>query len=284
MKKNLTILGSKKSSDEVVELLQMFGGKLVETNEGEDGGQVFHLDADGHIVRGYPSGDYVSYTLGNFKEKYPYKVGDKVIHQNCMRFVRGLEWNGTEVRYRISYGDNYLLSEVKVEHLKPYKEKKEDKKVTCKLDWPPTPKGFKLVPQVGYEIKQDGDEFYLVKKESKYPDTYEECCKVMGIEYPYIDTSKGTPFSATCYRADLVANLIKLLICRDAYWKIAGDWKPENRICGLTINYMIITSYDEVFETHGCSTNAILSFPTEELRGLFYKNFKDLIISVKELL
>jgi hypothetical protein len=40
-----------------------------------------------------------------------------------------------------------------------------------------------------------------------------------------------------------------------------------------------------VYKSHGiCTDNFILSFPTEEMRDVFYENFRDLIESCKELL
>jgi hypothetical protein len=39
----------------------------------------------------------------------------------------------------------------------------------------------------------------------------------------------------SCYNGDIIESFVKLLICRDAYWKIAGEqmglgkpWEPEN--------------------------------------------------------
>jgi hypothetical protein len=83
-------------------------------------------------------------------------------------------------------------------------------------------------------------------------------------------------------------SFVKLLICRDAYWKIAGEemgldkpWEPaiQDTIWGIT------RSKDEVekYSCHYGKTN-LLEFPTEEMRDTFYKNFKDLIEQCKELL
>ena len=80
--------------------------------------------------------------------------------------------------------------------------------------------------------------------------------------------------------------LQRLLIYRDAYWKLYGEemglgkpWKPDgNPVYALTRN----DGYIVDIETGG--NDEVLEFPTEEMRDAFYENFKELIESVKELL
>ena len=118
------------------------------------------------------------------------------------------------------------------------------------------------------------------KKE--YSKTYEECCEVLGKTKAYQSVSG--------YKTELLEDFQKLLICRDAYWKIAGeemglgkswepDWKnPSER------KYCIVNTEGNITKWVQKTTNKILAFPTEEMRAAFYENFKDLIESVKELL
>jgi hypothetical protein len=88
----------------------------------------------------------------------------------------------------------------------------------------------------------------------------------------------------------LIEKLQELLICRDAYWKIAGDecqlgepWIPD-----WTDNYQkkwIINFYQgEINLTSGTNVNFVLAFPEKEMRDAFYENFKELIEQCKELL
>ena len=123
-----------------------------------------------------------------------------------------------------------------------------------------------------YEIKEINGKYYAVKKKSKYPKTYEECCDIMN-EY-------STQPSITGYKCELLHNFRKLLICCDAYWKIAGDWKPDfTKEC-----YYIYNEFGNIQKFEGFGDNAILVFPTAEMRDAFYENFKDLIEQCKELL
>lgn len=117
---------------------------------------------------------------------------------------------------------------------------------------------------------------------SQYPKTYEECCETLNVintEIPYIILSQlGRPING----------LAKLIVMREAYWKIAGEelnlgkpWKQDyDDSCFIIANN---GGYIHTYEYHG-TNNFTLAFPTEEMRNTFYDNFKDLIEQCKELL
>ena len=118
-------------------------------------------------------------------------------------------------------------------------------------------------------------------QQSKYPKTYEECCEIL---------EDVADCSLSCFACGLLNNLQKLLLCRDAYWKIAGEemglsepWEPDWK--SLDPQYIILYQYGGIdkAETHG-EGNYILTFPTEEMRDIFYENFKEEIEKCKELL
>lgn len=127
----------------------------------------------------------------------------------------------------------------------------------------------------------------LEKKQKEYPKTYEECC--VALEYiPHTDDIIG-------YKWDILQSLQKLLICRDAYWKMAGEemglgkpWEPdyieESYEQGSPIKYVIYYTGTHIAKERKCTPSYILSFPTEEMRDAFYENFKELINECKELL
>lgn len=109
----------------------------------------------------------------------------------------------------------------------------------------------------------------------QYPKTYEECCEVLKTPIDnFISRSAG-------YKAGLLSTFQRLLICRDAYWKIAGDWEP---CFGEAFIYAIGTCYGTVEKRMVTGGSGILLFPTEEMRDAFYENFKDIIKQCKELL
>ena len=126
-----------------------------------------------------------------------------------------------------------------------------------------------------------------VNKKPKYPDNYEECVRIAKNIHGY-----DIHIDAPAYRG-LMESFIKLLICRDAYWKIAGEqmgldkpWEPKfGKYIHYSINFYL---YQDSFvlhkEEYSSSDNRILVFPFEEMRDAFYENFKDLIEQCKELL
>ena len=134
-----------------------------------------------------------------------------------------------------------------------------------------------------YEIEVRDGKTYAVKKKPIYPKDYEECCKMLNT-YCTMPSRPG-------YKNDLIAKFQELLICRDAYWKIAGEemgldkpWKPE--YISLEDNtYFTIQTFNGGIDKSAIShRNTILAFPTIEMRDAFYENFKELIEQCKELL
>ena len=129
-------------------------------------------------------------------------------------------------------------------------------------------------------VEKDG-KVHLAKKPFKYPKTYVVCAKLLGC------------FGATFidgYQGELLDKFQELLICRDAYWKIAGEqmglgepWKPDWSN-GDETKFCIYTSQNLISLDIFGVDNKILAFPTEEMRDAFYENFKELIKQCKVLL
>lgn len=157
----------------------------------------------------------------------------------------------------------------------------------------------------GYIFKDENDnvinttKIILEKKKKEYPKTYEECCEILdvcsGETLQYGDLSISTDYEFNLY--EFLENFRKLLICRDAYWKIAGEemglgnpWKPdwenseEKRYSIVNIEGDINLPETALTEWILKVTNKILVFPIIEMRDAFYDNFKKEIEICKELL
>lgn len=129
----------------------------------------------------------------------------------------------------------------------------------------------------------------LEKKKRIYPRSLAECLRVLG----YTENALlGNQKNLYSYNVNLLIDFQKLLICRDAYWKIAGEemglekpWEPDFTNFNEE-RFGIYAQGDKiVLEAYGGGdVNVILTFPTEEIRDAFYENFKVLIESCKELL
>ena len=145
---------------------------------------------------------------------------------------------------------------------------------------------YRLHINYQYEIEVNEGEYYVVRRKPQYPKSYEECCAVLRYDPYRIDDMGETVIG---YKRELIRVLQMLLICRDAYWKLAGEemglgksWNPisEKGYC----TYAIIHHTSHIRKSRPCADSALLEFPTEEMRDAFYENFKDLIEQCKELL
>ena len=150
------------------------------------------------------------------------------------------------------------------------------------------PEGYIFKDENGNVI--NATKIVLEKKKKEYPKTYEECAEVLdvcsGETLQYGDLTLSNDYEFNLYT--LLENFRKLLICRDAYWKIAGEemglgkpWEPDWNIRGY---YAIARSYGNVVKTSNYNCDLTFVFPTAEMRDAFYENFKELIESCKELL
>ena len=130
----------------------------------------------------------------------------------------------------------------------------------------------------------------IEKKKKEYPKTYEECCKILDFcgEYFFTTYEDGIHFPGEDNNIYQILKstsiLTKLLICRNAYWKIAGEemglgksWEPDYNdfnktssmycLCGK-FGLSVINPFQFVF-------------PSKEMRDEFAENFKKDIDSCK---
>lgn len=146
------------------------------------------------------------------------------------------------------------------------------------------PKGYQFKDENGNVI--NATKIVLEKKKKEYPKTYGECCKVLGLsEFEYNHTCTNV-----WYRHKLMATLDNLMLCRNAYWKIAGEemglgkpWEPDWTDLNQ-LKYCIWVDFGEFTTPINVRGQHMLAFPTAKMRDAFYENFKELINECKELL
>ena len=92
------------------------------------------------------------------------------------------------------------------------------------------PEGYQFKDENGNVINATKIVLEKKKKEVTYPKTYEECAEIIA----ELTGSDCNPKGCMGYMSVQLTALQKLLICRDAYWKIAGEemglngpWKPD---------------------------------------------------------
>ena len=321
----LAIKGHATRGKEVIEILEMLGGKNLNNLDGASnmyyliglivpkilGASKLELDKSHE--------QFTYFTLEEFEKKFPYKIGDKVCYQPnlqidtiCISEIISMKWADNSVIYFTSNGHSLYACD-----LQPYKEeiieegtnkavfegnaqscdimndiiKEEAMEEKGTLEQIDLTRELRIADEVevilgDYEFVLKDGKTYFVKKKPQYPKTYEECLKILGYNIAHI-----IPMNHG-HNGLLMMKLQRLLIFRDAYWKIAGEqmgldkpWEPdwgENeggyRYCIRNQSNKIVLSNEWLGE------NYILAFPTAEMRDKFYENFKDLIEYCKELL
>lgn len=245
---------------------------------------------------------------------YPYNIGDRVIlkGKNRCATITDLKYDSFgNLSYYIKIDNDKDISiDCPTELLLPYDNKKtETHRGYSTTDVETTNESKKMarftfddndfankveLDLSNCELIQEDGKWFVVKKKNEYPKTYEECCKVLGIPIHGGIALVGNWCMEDGYivqHLETLRALSKLLICRDAYWKIAGEemglgksWKPD-WTDQESPKYCITSIKDQVEASKRYYImNTILAFPTEEMRGTFYENFKELIENCKELL
>lgn len=131
MGKKLAIKGHSTRGKEIIELLAMLGGhnSLSETGLRLSGTEyccVYYIGTAGSIIYSHHSivnDDFIVFTLEEFLEKYPFKVGDKVkdLKTDKIAEVYKMHWseNNSRVYYDIKYPNN-LGCQRRLMDLQPY--------------------------------------------------------------------------------------------------------------------------------------------------------------------
>ena len=296
----IAIQGDPAKGVSVIDALVALGGENEKDVIASTKHACYFIDHDGKIrsrlLENIPEG-FKLYTLDQWEKQIAgkIKVGDvfysKYLKENVL--VKGICNGGFYLVESNKDGRSWKVGsdDLEVVKDKPAVDAKEVQKVLEEINdmeknelllgMVKTAKGQELIPHKDYEIKQDGDKFYLVKKKKEYPKTYEECKYILGIT---------TPMAKPDYNGDLIVALQKLLICRDAYWKLYGEemglgkpWEPDWK--DDTIHKFIIhTIKDKIHCGVSLVKNHLLAFPTEEMRDAFKENFDPDIEICKELL
>ena len=153
----------------------------------------------------------------------------------------------------------------------------------------PCPEGYIFKDENGNVI--NATKIVLEKKKKEYPKTFVKCRAIVGLDLnwdnPFRINRDTHPYIK--HLDYLMEGLFKLLICRDAYWKIAGEemglgkpWEPD--WTSTKYKYCITTRKNKVEPLFEMNVGFIFAFPTEEMRDAFYENFKEEIEMCKEFL
>ena len=309
---NLAIKGHTKRGKEVIEILEMLGYINQYNYSADTDSLCFYGNENPNIIcydwvnSCYEDEDVIVFTLEEFLEKFPYKVGDKIISLKGVGIITEMKWLDVdnEVRYRLSI-KNDIDRWFYAKDLQLYKEQEnmeKDKTIPSYMDYnikteetmeektdkalAPDLKGEDYYGRrFGYKIPNGyefdaiiNNEIILKPKQLQYPKTYEECSELLGCD----DKIK----------LYIIGEFTRLINARNAYWKIAGEqmglgkpWKPDYNNPNKEIMHFLYCTGVTVEKGQAIfPTNKILVFPIEEMRDTFYENFKNLIEQCKNLL
>ena len=228
---------------------------------------------------------YQTYTLEVFEKEFPYKVGDEVrLGVPDEVRITNMYWDSCsdQVIYEaLSVNGGREYDCLNASQLSPCKEQTSpDKAKAPSLEGQDYSEGrcsYKIPEGFEFE-KVENDEIILKPKKKALPKTYEECCEVIGISRHDVEIDLPQPYQQNMF------NLFKLLIFRDAYWKLADEWEPVHQSDKDNTFYTIHRFNNEIIKNKTSHRHSLLEFPNEEMRDTFYENFKDLINECKELL
>lgn len=293
----LAIKFEKERKNDIIKLLKYFGGKD-NLFVGFPGDTYCYIDLDGNInvmhswnsrimhfdrfdysefikkIQFIP-GDKVTVNLPGFEEHSEKEVGELIWNSKSKAITYSMRCDGEG---REIYSPDVLdpvVKEVTVNNIEDFLTDKKISSINFQ-DQEHYSDEVELCLGDQHEIKEKNGKWFVVKKKSELPKTYKECCKILGIT----DAVNG----CSGYIWQLLNDFQELLICRDAYWEFAGDWKPEYKTLINNEYFTIHTFNGEIVKSKTSHRHSILAFPTEEMRDKFYENFKDLIEKCKELL
>ena len=283
--KNIGIFGHPKRGNEVISFLEMIGGKQrTIPYDGRCSDKIYYVGYDGYINTFCPKSTgriyYLTYRIETLDALYPYKLKDYVLLNNGIYgYISKIYWNKEyeEFMYDIkSLEFNRTYEGIRI------KDIRENLKITHKkmvLDEKQYGEKFELI--LGdYEIVEEDGKTYAVLKD-KYPKTYNEACKYLGLDSRNLTYSNIEVLHAGRPYYEQLLAFERLMVCKDAFWKAYNNWIPD--WTSKDKKYAISLDKDNNFIfTEIENRPRVFSFPTKENAQKFYDRFiEDLEICKK---
>ena len=282
----IAIKGHESRGKEVIQILESLGGKNKWFHEGINEECFYELHEDCIWCANTRSEYFKYYTLEEFEEEFPFKIGDKVMDcsDNEIGIITNLINIDDELYYNVDFvnsGQAFMLPK----QLKPFKEMKEERNITLTLD------KAKEWYKKGGELKEVALQAYSEKELTKVelPKTWEEFCE----KYP---VKKGECWLSGCdairietfsekrtYKnwipsqksAEAHLALIQLEQLRDCYNDNSDAWEWS---------YSIIKRNGIPELVRGCDHDTFLRFNNGAIAMQFLNCFRDLIEKAGDLI
>lgn len=286
----IAIKGHPNRGKEVIKILESLGGKNDIPLRGDSIKSYYYIDHNDNNRIYCHSITYVNkyckkYTLEEFKEEFPFKIGDKVKHISSICIIRKYCYMNNKPCYEVESIELGIVATIPVKLLEPYKEMKEERNITLSLE------KAKEYYEKGGELKELALQAFNEEElnEIKLPKNWKEFCKNYSIkkEETYIDTGSNIRICESGNERDVMINrnicpskksaeahlaLIQLEQLRDCYRQ--GDIPNFNN---PTNKYCIIKQMNDINIIVTCYSNRFLSFTKRKVAEEFLTNFKPLI-------
>ena len=288
----ITIKGHPTRGNEVIQILESLGGKNTSNHKGRDNYAYYISSIDGRIYKtSILFSEYKHYTLEEFEREFPFKIGDKVISTttNFTGTIINLKEHGW---YYVKLDSGNFLC-ISRQHLKLYKEMKEERNITLTLD--KAQEWYKK----GGELKEIALQAFTEKELNSLPRSWEEFCTCYNTikdDEHYIDVDSNLlrvhdmipnhnrlkiadrNIYPSKKSAEAHLAIIQLEQLRNCWW---NGWEP---IWDISQKYCIYLSHNEV-QVRMCTNVArFLTFPTREMAIEFLECFRDLIELARNLI
>lgn len=284
----IAIQGHPTREKEVIQLLESLGGINSLKQTGRCIGCAYYVDTVG-IISSFGTcrhcGNRKIYTLEEFEKEFPFKIGDRVITitTNLRGIITNLKENGW---YYVKCDNGHFVC-IFGQHLKLYKEMKEERNITLTLD------KAKEWYKKGGELREIALQAFSEKELNPLPRSWEEYSKKYCIkkDEAYIN-SEGKILSFTTKTARRDWNhicpskqsaeahlaMIQLEQLRDCWW---NGWEP---IWDISEKWCIRLWGNELSIGIATNISRFLTFPTKEMAEEFLKCFRDLIEKAGDLI
>lgn len=281
----IAIQGHPTRGKEVIQILENLGGRNISNHKGNDNYAYYIIDNRIYKISLLLS-EYKHYTLEEFEKEFPFKIGDRVITitTNLRGIITNLKENGW---YYVKCDNGHFIC-IFGQHLKLYKEMKEERNITL------TPDKAKEWYKKGGELKEIALQAFTEKELTKVdlPKTWEEFCKNYPVQKGECWLSgSDTIRQALCCGTRTYKNwipskksaeahlaMIQLEQLRDCWW---NDWEPDYN---CSTKYIIKWDKNDLIVATSGRIRAFLIFPTRKMAEEFLKCFKDLIEQARDLI
>ena len=281
----IAIQGHPTRGKEVIQLLESLGGINSLKQTGRCIGCAYYVDTVG-IISSFGTcrhcGNRKIYTLEEFEKEFPFKVGDRVITitTNLRGIITNLKENGW---YYVKCDNGHFVC-IFGQHLKLYKEMKEERNITLTLD------KAKEWYKKGGELREIALQAFSEKELNPLPRSWEEFATnharmgyyISADGKPLMCASSGklsSPHVCPSQKsAEAHLALIQLEQLRNCWW---NGWKP---IWDISEKWCIRLWGNELCIGITTNISRFLTFPTKEMAEEFLKCFRDLIEKAGDLI